>query len=137
MAQNLGQEIEHIHAPRNTSGLFYQVDKLPGLGQVRGNRLARGFVLPGNLVRLQVVQQESNPVFWRLLKRFGEQAPAPLLVNTSFNLFGEPLVVRPRDAVRSYFCTGIDALVIDNFVLSKTSAMVLPLAMDPPKAASA
>jgi len=45
-----------------------------------------------------------------------------MLVNTSFNLFGEPLVVKPRDAVRSYFCSGIDALVIDNFVLSKTAA---------------
>jgi carbamoyltransferase len=59
-----------------------------------------------------------------LLKRFGEQAPAPLLVNTSFNLFGEPLVVKPRDAVRSYFCSGIDALVIDNFVLSKASVKI-------------
>ncbi len=37
-------------------------------------------------------------------------APAPMLVNTSFNLFGEPLVVSPRDAVRSYFCSGVDAL---------------------------
>jgi carbamoyltransferase len=73
-------------------------------------------------VRLHVVRRQSNPLFWRLLKRFGEQAPAPLLVNTSFNLFGEPLVVKSRDAVRSYFCSGIDALMIDNFLLSKTSA---------------
>jgi hypothetical protein len=83
------------------------------------NVLPEGFVLPGNLVRLQVVQQQSNPVLWRLLKRFGEEAPAPLLVNTSFNLFGEPLVVKPRDAVRSFFCFGMDAVVIENFVLSK------------------
>jgi carbamoyltransferase len=88
--------------------------------------LPEGFVLPGNLVRLQVVQQQSNPTLWRLLKRFGEEAPAPLLVNTSFNLFGEPLVVKPRDAVRSYFCSGMDALVIENFVLSKTAAKILP-----------
>jgi carbamoyltransferase len=86
------------------------------------NVLPEGFVLPGNRVRLHVVQQQSNPLLWRLLKRFGEQAPAPLLVNTSFNLFGEPLVVKPRDAVRSYFCSGIDALVIENFVLSKMAA---------------
>jgi len=84
--------------------------------------LPEGFVLPGGLVRLQVVRQQSNPLFWRLLKRFGEHAPAPLLVNTSFNLFGEPLVVKPRDAVRSYFCSGIDALLIDNFLLSKGAA---------------
>ena len=85
-------------------------------------------------MRLQVVQQQSNPLFWRLLKRFGEIAPAPLLVNTSFNLFGEPLVVKPRDAVRSYFCSGIDALIIDNFVLSKTPAKSLPVPMDLSKA---
>jgi carbamoyltransferase len=86
------------------------------------NILPDGFLLPGNLVRLHVVRQQSNPTFWRLLKRFGERAPAPMLVNTSFNLFGEPLVVKPRDAVRSYFCSGIDALAIENFVLSKAAA---------------
>jgi len=79
----------------------------------------RGFFLPGNRVRLHVVTRQSNPLFWRLLKRFGEQAPAPILVNTSFNLFGEPLVVSPRDAVRSFYCSGIDALMIDNFLLKK------------------
>ena len=83
--------------------------------------LPEQFMLPGNLVRLHVVNKESNPQFWRLLKRFGEKAPAPLLVNTSFNMFGEPLVMKPRDAVRSYFCSGIDALLIDNFVLSKAA----------------
>jgi carbamoyltransferase len=79
------------------------------------------FLLPGNLVRLHVVEQRSNPLFWCLLKRFGEQAPAPLLINTSFNLFGEPLVTTPRDAIRSYFCSGVDALIIDRFVLSKAA----------------
>jgi carbamoyltransferase len=80
-----------------------------------------GFLLPLNRVRLHVVSRDANPAFWRLLKRFGESAPAPILVNTSFNLFGEPLVVKPRDAMRSYFCSGLDALIIDNFVLSKSA----------------
>jgi len=78
------------------------------------------FLLPGNRARLHVVERSSNPLFWRLLKRFGEQAPAPMLLNTSFNLFGEPLVVTPRDALRSYFCSGLDAMIIGNFVLSKS-----------------
>jgi carbamoyltransferase len=86
------------------------------------NVLPERFILPGGRVRLQVVKREQNPLFWRLLKRFSEHAPAPILMNTSFNLFGEPLVVAPRDAVRSYFSSGLDALVIDNFVLSKSSA---------------
>ena len=81
--------------------------------------LPPGFLLPGNLVRLHVVHAADNPLFWKLLNRAGENAPAPILVNTSFNLFGEPLVVTPRDAVRSYFCSGADALVAGNFLLEK------------------
>lgn len=81
--------------------------------------LPPGFLLPGNLVRLHVVRAADNPLFWKLLNRAGENAPAPILVNTSFNLFGEPLVVTPRDAVRSYFCSGADALVAGNFLLEK------------------
>jgi carbamoyltransferase len=86
--------------------------------------LPEGFVLPGGLVRLHTVSQEANPALWDLLKRFGLQAPAPMLINTSFNLFGEPLVVSPLDAIRSYACSGIDALLMDNFLLTK-----VPLAM--------
>jgi carbamoyltransferase len=81
--------------------------------------LPEGFLLRDNLVRLQVVRERDNPFFWKLLKRSGESTPAPILVNTSFNLFGEPLVVTPRDAIRSYFCSGTDALVAGNFLLVK------------------
>jgi carbamoyltransferase len=81
--------------------------------------LPPGFLLPDDLVRLQVVREVDNPLFWKLLNRAGENAPAPILVNTSFNLFGEPLVVTARDAVRSYFCSGADALVAGNFLLEK------------------
>ncbi|MBI3669956.1 MAG: carbamoyltransferase [Acidobacteria bacterium] len=92
------------------------------MGWVRPDALdlVKDFLLPENRVRLHVVEREANPLLWRLLKRFGEHAPAPLLVNTSFNLFGEPLVITPRDAVRSYFCSGIDALIIGNFSLTKS-----------------
>ncbi|MFI5127560.1 MAG: carbamoyltransferase C-terminal domain-containing protein, partial [Candidatus Acidiferrales bacterium] len=76
--------------------------------------------LPGDLVRLHVVAREANPPFWSLLKGFGSQAPAPVLLNTSFNLFGEPLVLSPRHAIRSYFCSGADALVIGSFLLTKS-----------------
>jgi carbamoyltransferase len=82
--------------------------------------IMKSFLLPGDQVRLQVVSRASNPLFWQLIKRSGANAPAPLLVNTSFNLFGEPSVVTPRDAVRSYFCSGTDALVIGNFILKKS-----------------
>lgn len=81
--------------------------------------LPPGFLLKGNIVRLHAVSSGDNPLLWKLLKRSGENSPAPILVNTSFNLFGEPLVVKPRDAVRSYFCSGADVLVAGNFLLKK------------------
>jgi carbamoyltransferase len=84
--------------------------------------LPRVLHLPGGLVRLHIVEKTTNRLLWELLGRFGEQEPAPILVNTSFNLPGEPPVVRPRDAVRTFFCSGTDALFIDNFLLTKWSA---------------
>jgi carbamoyltransferase len=77
------------------------------------------FAFGKRLVRLHVVQREVNPRFSALLHKFGESAPAPVLVNTSFNLFGEPLVSDPRAAVRSFYCAGIDALVLEDFVVVK------------------
>jgi carbamoyltransferase len=91
-----------------------------GFAKPEAARLLDGFLLPGGRVRLHVVERAANSPLWRLLDRFGKFAPAPMLVNTSYNLFGEPLVVSPRDAVRSYFCSGIDALIIGNFSLAKS-----------------
>ncbi|HEY4978957.1 MAG TPA: carbamoyltransferase C-terminal domain-containing protein [Candidatus Acidoferrum sp.] len=77
------------------------------------------FAFHGQDVRVHTVDKEANPLFWRLLNKFGETAPAPILVNTSFNLFGEPLVTDPRGAVRSFYCAGIDALALGSFLLVK------------------
>jgi len=80
--------------------------------------LAR-FAFHGKDVRVHTVDKQANPLFWKLLHKFGESAPAPILVNTSFNLFGEPLVTDPRGAVRSFYCAGIDALALGPFLLVK------------------
>ncbi len=77
------------------------------------------FAFHGNTIRVHTVDREANPGFWRLLHKFGETAPAPILVNTSFNLFGEPLVTDPRTAVRSFYCAGIDALALGPFLVVK------------------
>jgi carbamoyltransferase len=58
-------------------------------------------------------------LYWQLLHAFGHKTGLPVLYNTSFNLFGEPLVCTPRDAVRSFYSSGIDAMVAGNFLLEK------------------
>lgn len=77
------------------------------------------FAFNGSAIRVHTVEKHSNPLFWKLLHKFGETAPAPILVNTSFNLFGEPLVTDPRSAVRSFYCAGVDALAVGLFLVVK------------------
>ena len=77
------------------------------------------FAFHGKSMRVHTVEKQANPLFWKLLYKFGESAPAPILVNTSFNLFGEPLVTDPRGAVRSFYCAGVDALALGPFLLVK------------------
>lgn len=79
----------------------------------------RAAILANDLVRVHTVAKEDNPVYWQLLHAFGEKTGLPVLYNTSFNLFGEPLVCTPRDAVRSFYSSGIDAMVVGNFLLEK------------------
>ena len=114
-----------VSVPEEDAARFFEYSQLcrsmSSLARVRENSasLLEGFVLPGNLIRLHIVEKASNAALWGLLKHFASYAPAPILLNTSFNLFGEPLVLSPLDAIRSYSCSGIDALMIDNFLLSK------------------
>ena len=77
------------------------------------------YAFHGNAVRVHTVEKSDNPLYWKLLHKLGESAPAPILVNTSFNLFGEPLVTDPRGAVRSFYCAGVDALALGPFLLVK------------------
>ncbi len=75
---------------------------------------------PGAAVRVHTVAADSAlPKFRRLLEAFGETAGLPFLINTSFNGFHEPIVCSPRDAVRVFYGTGLDVLVINQFVLRK------------------
>jgi carbamoyltransferase len=75
--------------------------------------------LSGDLVRVHTVDREENSLYWRLLQAAGKATGLPVLYNTSFNLFGEPLVCTPRDAVRSFYSSGIDAMLLGNFFLQK------------------
>ncbi len=70
--------------------------------------------------RVQTVNAASNPQFHALLKAFGRITGVPVLINTSFNVRGEPIVCTPRDAVESFYSTPLDALVIGSFLLEKS-----------------
>ncbi|MGY5030957.1 carbamoyltransferase family protein [Streptomyces sp. 900116325] len=69
--------------------------------------------------RLQTVSAEANPAYHRLLTAFKAETGCPVLVNTSFNVRGEPIVNSPHDAYTCFMRTGIDVLAIGNFLLDK------------------
>jgi carbamoyltransferase len=70
--------------------------------------------------RIQTVHEETNPRYYRLLKSFEAQTGYPVLVNTSFNVRGEPIVSTPEDAYRCFMRTEMDVLVLESCVLYKT-----------------
>src|SRR5579862_2214629 len=76
-------------------------------------------ILGRDLIRVHSVVEGDNPLYHRLLHEAGKATSLPVLYNTSFNLFGDPLVSTPRDAVRSFYSSGIDALFVGSFVVEK------------------
>lgn len=69
--------------------------------------------------RIQTVHRETNPRYWRLLEAFKQRTGCPVIVNTSFNVRGEPIVCTPTDAFRCFMGTEIERLVIGNCWLEK------------------
>jgi carbamoyltransferase len=70
--------------------------------------------------RVQTVHQETNPRYYKLIKKFKEITGCPILVNTSFNIRGEPIVCSVQDAFRCFMGTNLDILVIEDFILFKS-----------------
>ncbi len=68
--------------------------------------------------RVQTVDRETAPLFHALISTFGRQTGVPVLINTSFNVRGEPIVCTPEDAYNTFIHTGIDALVMGRFLLT-------------------
>lgn len=79
-----------------------------------------------NSARVQTVHAETNPRLHRLLSKFNEATGCPLLVNTSFNVRGEPIVCTPEDAFRCFLATDMDVLVLEDCILEK-SVMKTPV----------
>ena len=86
-----------------------RVDRIPAVRHVDGT------------ARVQTVNHAQNPALHALLKSFKALSGVPVLVNTSFNTRGEPVVCTPRDALESFCTTPLDALVIGSFILDKAA----------------
>jgi carbamoyltransferase len=69
--------------------------------------------------RIQTINRSQNPIYYDLIKAFQARTGVPVLVNTSFNTRGEPIVCTPRDAVECFWTSPLDALVIGPFLLEK------------------
>ena len=69
--------------------------------------------------RLQTLTKNRNGRFYDLVKQFGKDTGVPVLLNTSFNVNGEPIVETPENAINCFINTDIDALLIENFILIK------------------
>jgi carbamoyltransferase len=69
--------------------------------------------------RLQTIRKEQNKLYWETIKEFGKISKVPILINTSFNIRGEPIVCTPYDAYKCMMGTGIDYLMIDKFLIKR------------------
>lgn len=82
-------------------------EKLPAITHVDGS------------ARLQTVRADTSPLYYRLIEKFGEATGVPVILNTSFNLRGEPIVTSPADALKTFYNSGLDFLVLGNSIVSK------------------
>ncbi|MCB9850923.1 MAG: carbamoyltransferase [Phycisphaerales bacterium] len=74
--------------------------------------------------RVQTVTEADNGRYYRLIRTFGKRTGVPVVINTSFNVRGEPIVCTPQDAINTFVNTGIDAIVIGNYVVTEKPSAV-------------
>jgi carbamoyltransferase len=113
------EELAHWFAPAGVNGgaspfMLFVYDVAPG----QGARIPSA-CHTDRTARVQTVSADTNPRFHALLRAFGRLTGVPVLVNTSFNVRGEPIVCTPRAAIEAFFSTPLDALVIGPFVVRK------------------
>jgi carbamoyltransferase len=126
-------------APQHDSPYMLIVAPVRGEKRKPVNGAARGFdmlkqlrsVIPAVThvdfsARLQTVDDGRNPRLAALLRRFKERTGCPVLINTSFNVRGEPIVCTPQDALRCFIATEMDVLVLENFVIRRAAQQNLP-----------
>jgi carbamoyltransferase len=104
---------------------FFEIDRpspymllVPTVREEKRNRIPAVTHVDGT-GRLQTVDKSSNPHLYSLLEKFHEKTGVPVLLNTSFNVANEPIVESPEDAIRCFLSTGIDALLLGDYLLVK------------------
>jgi carbamoyltransferase len=131
--ENLNLFIKHREAsrkfaasvPAELCGEYFDVGPnaryLATVGRVKEKhkKTFESALLGDSSVRVHTVTQRDNPLYYRLLQEAGRTTGLPVLYNTSFNLFADPLVCTPRDAARSFYSSGIDAMFVGHFLLQK------------------
>jgi len=75
--------------------------------------------------RFQTVDKDDNPLYYNMIKQFYKKTECPLIVNTSFNQRGEPIVCSPEDAYNCFMFTGIDYVLLGNYLLSKKDQQLI------------
>jgi len=75
--------------------------------------------------RLQTVDRADNEPFWNVIEAFRQRTGVPIVLNTSFNVRGEPIVCTPEDAIRCFLSTDIDILVVEGYMVAKKAGKVL------------
>ena len=131
--ENLNAFIKHrepfrkfaASVPADLAGEYFEAGPnaryLATVGKVREahKKTFEAALLGDGHIRVHTVTKADNPLYYRLLMEAGRTTGLPVLYNTSFNLFHDPLVCSPRDAARSFYSSGIDAMFVGNFYLQK------------------
>ena len=95
----------------------FNLNTLSSINNIRSK--VPGITHVDNSARIQTVSKKVNSVFYDLINEFYKLTKTPMLINTSFNIRGEPIVCSPGDAFKCFMGTKLDVLVIENYVLEK------------------
>ncbi len=103
---------------------FVEIDDSPFMILVTDVRPERRALVPAithadGTGRLHTVERQVNPLYWRLIHRFEELTGVPLVLNTSFNVRGQPIVNTPSEALATFYTSGLDVLIMDRFLVEK------------------
>jgi len=107
-------------SPEKRVGISASEEKLSGIEKLKIKRSEIPAVTHVDYsARIQTVTRETNPLYWEIIEAFRKLTGCPVIVNTSFNVRGEPIVCTPADSYRCFMRTEMDYLVLENFMLTK------------------